>query len=77
MEIVKGRLLDKNKVKTWDTEEFVGDLNTVETLTCKPKIILIQACRGSNNFFLLCTGIKDIFYSTIIYNSIYFKCTIS
>ena len=47
----QGHLLDKNKSKAWDTEEFVGDLNEVETLTCKPKIILIQACRGSKNVY--------------------------
>ena len=43
----QGHLLDKNKIKAWDVEEFVGDLNAVETLTCKPKIIMIQDCRGS------------------------------
>ena len=42
-----GHLLDKNKTKAWDTEEFVGDLSEVDTLTSKPKIILIQACRGN------------------------------
>ena len=47
----QGHLLDKNKSKVWDTEDFVGDLCEVETLTSKPKIILIQACRGSKNFF--------------------------
>ena len=47
----QGRLLDKNKVEAWDTEEFVSDLSEVETLTCKPKILLIQASRGSKNLF--------------------------
>ena len=47
-----GHLLDRNKNKAWDTEEFVGDLSEVETLTSKPKIILIQACRGSKKFCL-------------------------
>ena len=43
----QGHLLDKNKSKAWDTEEFIGDLSEVETLTAKPKVIIIQACRGS------------------------------
>ena len=43
----KGLLLDKYKKKAWDTELFVGDLSDVKTLVGKPKIIVIQACRGS------------------------------
>ena len=43
----KGHLLDKYKKKAWDTELFVGDLSVVKTLVGKPKIIVIQACRGS------------------------------
>ena len=42
-----GHLLDRSKSKAWDTEEFVGDLSEVEALTSKPKIMIIQACRGS------------------------------
>ena len=44
----EGHLLDRNKSKAWDTEDFIGDLSVVETLTAKPKVIIIQACRGSN-----------------------------
>ena len=43
----KGHLLDVNQTKAWDTELFVGDLNLVKILVGKPKIILIQACGGS------------------------------
>ena len=41
------RLLDANRRKGWDIEDIVGDLSVVTTLTSKPKVILIQACRGS------------------------------
>ena len=42
----KGHLLDKNRNLAWMTELFVADLSDVETLVGKPKIIVIQACRG-------------------------------
>ena len=42
----KGHLLDKNKHLAWVTELFVADLSDVETLVGKPKIIVIQVCRG-------------------------------
>ena len=42
----KGHLFDKSRKKAWDTELFVADLSDVETLVGKPKIIVIQACRG-------------------------------
>ena len=45
-----GHLLDKNRSKAWDTEEFVGDLSEVETLLGKPKILVVQACRGCKLF---------------------------
>ena len=45
-----GHLLDKHKNKGWDTEEFVADLSEVETLIKKPKVIIMQACRGSKDF---------------------------
>ena len=48
----QGNLLDKNKNTAWYTEEFIGDLSEVETLTAKPKIILIQACRGSKKIIV-------------------------
>ena len=44
-----GHLLDRNKTQAWDTEEFIGDLSEVETLMAKPKVIIIQACRGSKS----------------------------
>ena len=42
----KGHLLDKSRSLAWMTELFVADLSDVETLVGKPKIIVIQACRG-------------------------------
>ena len=42
----KGHLLDKNKGLAWHTELFVGELDDVETLLGKPKIMVIQSCRG-------------------------------
>ena len=42
-----GYLLDKNKKRSWKIEDFVGDLSLVETLLGKPKILVVQACRGS------------------------------
>ena len=53
----QGHLLDKNKNKAWDTEDFIGDLSEVETLTAKPKIIIIQACRGSITLLLICLSV--------------------
>ena len=47
----KGQLLDKDKRKAWDTELFLGELSDVETLTGKPKIMIIQSCRGSTSLF--------------------------
>ena len=42
----KGHLLDKNKALAWHTELFVGELSDVDTLVGKPKIMVIQSCRG-------------------------------
>ena len=46
----KGHLLDKDRRKAWDTELFIGELSDVETLDRKPKIMIIQSCRGSKSF---------------------------
>ena len=43
----RGHLLDKYQNKAWDTELFVADLSDVETLKGKPKILVINSCRGS------------------------------
>ena len=43
----RGHLFDKNRKKAWATELFLEDLCDVKTLVGKPKIIVIQACRGS------------------------------
>ena len=37
--------------------DFIGDLSEVETLTAKPKIIIIQACRGSITLLLICLSV--------------------
>ena len=50
----QGHLLDKNKSKAWDTEEFIGDLCEVEALIGKPKILTIQCCRGCKHFLYCC-----------------------
>ena len=42
----RGHLLDRDRRKAWDTELFVGELSDVETLVGKPKIMVIQSCRG-------------------------------
>ena len=42
-----GDLLDKNKTLAWNVELFVQDLTLVSTLVGKPKILVIQSCRGS------------------------------
>ena len=47
-----GHLLDKNKSKAWDTEDFIGDLSEVESRLGKPKILIIQACRGCKSILV-------------------------
>ena len=42
----KGDVLDKNKTRSWNIEEFIVELNDVDTLIGKPKVMVIQACRG-------------------------------
>ena len=47
----QGHLLDKNKSFGWNTEDFVGDLSVVESLLGKPKLLIIQSCKGGLYFF--------------------------
>ena len=42
----KGHLLDRNKTKGWVLEDFIGDLSLVESLAGRPKLLVIQSCRG-------------------------------
>ena len=44
----KGHLLDKDKKRAWILEDFIKELSLVETLIGKPKILVLQACRGGN-----------------------------
>ena len=71
-----GDLLDKNKTLAWNVELFVQDLNLVSTLVGKPKILVIQSCRGSKYVLLLTTvGLLSIAnYSILIleFNTTYF-----
>ena len=44
----EGWLLDTNRRRAWMLEDFVADLGLVETLVGRPKLMVVQACRGSN-----------------------------
>ena len=48
----RGDLFDVHEVKGWDTEMFLEELSEVETLKGKPKIFVINACRGSKYFVM-------------------------
>ena len=48
-----GHLLDKNKSKAWDTEDFIGDLSEVETLL-------------GNLRYSLCKLVVDVSYLLIL-----------
>ena len=44
--MLQGNLQDFRGGNTWQIEDLVGDLSVVESLDGKPKILIIQACRG-------------------------------
>ena len=47
-----GHLMEVDgETKGWDTELFLEELSEVETLKGKPKIFVINACRGSEYIF--------------------------
>ena len=45
----QGYVMDKNEVKSWRIEDFITDLSLVDSLMGKPKIVIVQACRGSTH----------------------------
>ena len=70
----KGELLDKDMDGGWILEEFVADLSVGESLLNKPKIMLVQACRGrelctvivtTNKFKVHDVFMLDVFIGTI------------
>ena len=46
----KGELLNRYMKKGWILEDFVAKLSDVPSLLGKPKIMLVQACRGCEHF---------------------------
>ena len=49
----KGHLLDKDKKLAWHIELFIGELSCVDNLAGKPKIMVVQSCRGSERLIPL------------------------
>ena len=39
--------------KAWDIEKLMGHLDRIKDLKRKPKIVLIQACRGNGTILLI------------------------
>ena len=48
-----GWLMDRHGRKSWFIEQIVRDLGLVDTLVGKPKLVLLQSCRGGKNSLLL------------------------
>lgn len=46
-------LLDKDQKKTWNTNQLASELSAVKSLHGKPKLLIIQACRGSEQSYRL------------------------
>ena len=46
----QGQLAFANDDGSWNTEDFIGDLSEVDSLVGKPKILLLETCRGGKFF---------------------------
>ncbi len=42
----KGWLMDRDEKAAWFLEALVSELSSVETLVGKPKMLVMQSCRG-------------------------------
>ena len=49
----KGQLKAADRRDGWKTEELVWQLDEVDSLQGKPKILIINACRGSKNYHFI------------------------
>ena len=84
----KGHLLDKNKKKGWMIEDLVGHISHVESLIGKPKILVLQSCRGGNyltiKLIMMNSNLKHVPHkrvyegklSTIVCTLIKFSCSV-